>query len=107
MSTSPSTPYPTPRRTFPWAMAGFVVLFLGPSLFGFGIKFGEFIRAFSKDQGGAFAIPPMLNYLLASLGFLCLLGWAGVRGTFHDLEGPKYEMLERERRLDREHGDPT
>ncbi|REK10311.1 MAG: cbb3-type cytochrome oxidase assembly protein CcoS [Planctomycetota bacterium] len=42
----------------------------------------------------------MLNYLLASLGFLFLFGWAVMSGMFHDIERPKYTMLENEARLD-------
>ena len=34
-------------------------------------------------------------YALVAMGFLCLLGWAFVTGQFHDIERPKYEMLER------------
>ena len=42
----------------------------------------------------------MVNYLLASLGFLCLLLWAAVNGMFHDMEKPKRIMLRREMMLD-------
>ena len=41
------------------------------------------------------------KYLLASLGFFCLLMWAALNGMFRDLEQPKYNMLENERELDR------
>jgi nitrogen fixation-related uncharacterized protein len=43
----------------------------------------------------------VVNYLLASLGFFCLLMWAALNGMFRDLEQPKYNMLENERELDR------
>lgn len=73
---------------------------LVPSLFGFGTKFIEFIALYRGDVEGAFAITPILNYLLASLGFLCLFGWAIFTGMFRDIEGPKYTMLENEALLD-------
>ena len=51
---------------------------------------------------GAFALTPVTNYLFASLGFLCLFGWAAANGMFHDIERPKRTMLENEQRLDKE-----
>lgn len=74
---------------------------LVPSLFGFGTKFVEFIALYRGDVEGAFAISPILNYLLASLGFLFLFGWAALGGMFRDIEEPKYTMLENEAQLDR------
>ena len=72
-----------------------------PSLYGFGTKFLEFIALYRGDVEGAFAISPILNYLLASLGFLLLFGWAALGGMFRDIEEPKYTMLENEAQLDR------
>jgi hypothetical protein len=83
-----------------WLKALFVAMILGPSMLGFGMKFIEFIAIFRGDGEGAFAIAPILNYLLASFGFLLLFGWAAANGMFHDIEGPKYTMLVNEDRLD-------
>lgn len=77
-----------------------VVVFLGPSMFGFVTKFIEFFVLFRGEADGVFAITPICNYLLASLGFMCLLGWAALRGMFADIEAPKRTMLEIENRLD-------
>ena len=77
------------------------VLILVPSLWGFGSKFLEFIAIFRGEVDGAFAIAPILNYLLASLGFLLLFLWATANGMFNDIERPKYRLLETEERLDR------
>jgi hypothetical protein len=74
---------------------------LGPSLYGFGTKFLEFIALYRGDVEGAFAITPILNYLLATLGFVCLFAWAALAGMFRDVEGPKWTMLENEALLDR------
>ncbi len=49
---------------------------------------------------GAFAIAPIMNYLLASTGFALLLGWAACNGMFSDIEKPKRTMLETEAALD-------
>lgn len=72
-----------------------------PALFGFAAKFIEFVHTFRDRSDGVFAITPITNYLLASLGFFCLLVWATLNGMFHDIEQPKYNMLEREEQLDR------
>lgn len=77
------------------------VLILIPSGYGFVGKFIELIHVFQGEPGGAFAVAPMMNYLLASLGFFCLLLWAAVRGMFRDIERPKYDMLVHEEALDR------
>lgn len=78
----------------------FAIIILTPSMIGFGMKFYEFIHTFHSDAGGSFAIPPMINYLLASLGFLCMLLWATLNGMFDDLEAPKDIMLQQEKLLD-------
>ncbi|MCE9552307.1 MAG: hypothetical protein K8T91_02890 [Planctomycetes bacterium] len=75
------------------------VLILVPSLLGFGTKFVEFIRLVRGDVDGTFAITPVVNYLLASSGFLCLFIWAALGGMFHDIERPKRTMLQNEDRL--------
>jgi hypothetical protein len=49
---------------------------------------------------GAFALVPILNYLLVTLGFLFLFVWWVMSGAFRDLERPKYNMLENETILD-------
>ena len=66
----------------------------------------EFITLAKGDVDGAFALTPVVNYLLASLGFLCLFGWAACNGMFHDIEQPKRDMLESERQLDELSGKP-
>jgi hypothetical protein len=83
----------------------FALVILIPSMLGFANKFREFIMIFRGDVDGVFAITPIMNYLLASLGFFFLLCWAIAHGMFRDLERPKYTMLENERRLDEEDGE--
>lgn len=76
------------------------VLILIPSLYGFGSKFFEFVHIYRGDVDGEFAITPIVNYLLASTGFFMILMWAIVNGMLHDVERPKYSMLDRENELD-------
>lgn len=76
------------------------VAILVPSMLGFVNKFYEFSTTFRQDPGGVFAITPIANYVLASLGFLMLFFWATANGMFHDIERPKHRMLEIEEQLD-------
>lgn len=77
------------------------VLILIPSLLGFGMKFLELFHVLRGEQSGRFALTPIMNYLFASLGFLCLLIWATYQGMFREMERPKETMLETEDRLNR------
>ncbi len=88
-------------RSIAWTITiVFGVLILIPSMLGFVMKFGELMTLTGDSTDGGFAITPVINYLLASLGFFFLLMWAAVNGMFRDLERPKYLMLENERELD-------
>ena len=78
----------------------FAVLILIPSGYGFIGKFVELVNLFRNEAGGEFAVAPILNYLLASLGFFCMLVWAVLNGMFHDVERPKVALLEHEQLLD-------
>jgi hypothetical protein len=74
------------------------VIILGFCCYGFGRKFIELILLVTEDgeaaQEGIFAVMPLVNYMLASAGFLCLLGWAAMRGMFTEIENPKQTMLD-------------
>lgn len=83
----------------------FAAIVLLPSLWGFSGKFAEFIALYRGDVDGVFAISPILNYLLASLGFFCLFAWAAFQGMFSDIEQPKRTFLETEEMLDRQLAD--
>jgi hypothetical protein len=80
----------------------FALVILVPSLLAFANKFREFLLLSGGDADGVFAITPVVNYLLASLGFFCLFFWAIYRGMFRDIEAPKFTMLDNERKLDEE-----
>ena len=88
-------------RSIAWTITiVFGILILIPSMLGFVMKFGELMTLTGGSTEGGFAITPVINYLLASLGFFFLLVWAAINGMFRDLERPKYLMLENERELD-------
>ncbi|MCA9230263.1 MAG: hypothetical protein KDA57_06405 [Planctomycetales bacterium] len=86
------------------AVALMGVVILGFCAYGFGSKFIEFVRLVLGDEEvatkGMFAVAPLVNYLLASAGFLCLLGWAAAHGMFHNIEQPKQTMLDLNEQLD-------
>jgi len=77
------------------------IVIVVPAAYGFGIRLWEFIKTYSSVDGGGFTIVPILNYLLVSIGFVCLMVWAVANGMFRDVEGPKHTMLKREEQLDR------
>lgn len=85
-----------------WVTIALAVLILIPSMYGFVGKFVEFVHIYRGASGGEFAIAPILNYLLASAGFFCMLLWAAWNGMFRDVERPKIDFLENERLLDRD-----
>lgn len=91
----------TPRGVF-IATAVLGVAILIPSMLGFINKLFEFAHVARGDADGLFALTPIMNYVLASLGFFCLLLWATLQGMFRDIEGPKQVMLAREEQLDRD-----
>ncbi len=78
----------------------FAVIILIPSMYGFTGKFIELVHVYRGAPGGAFAVAPIMNYLLASAGFFCMLLWATRNGMFRDIERAKYAFLEHEKELD-------
>ena len=100
---SPSHPFSAAEvRMHRWRTLAFAVVILVPCFYGFGRKFLELVLLTRGDVDGVFAISPVVNYLLASLGFFFLFCWASVNGMFGDIERPKNAMLETERMLDEE-----
>ena len=85
-----------------WVTAAMAVLILIPSMYGFVGKFVEFVHIYRGAGGGEFAVAPILNYLLASAGFFCMLLWAAWNGMFRDIEKPKVDFLDNEALLDRD-----
>jgi len=77
------------------------VFILIPACYGFGRKFVELLSLVG-DEEGSFAVMPVVNYLLASLGFAMLFLWAMLHGMFRDIEAPKQTMLDNEALLDAE-----
>jgi hypothetical protein len=93
---------PRDARRRMWLTAIMGVLILIPSMYGFTGKFIEFVHIYRGEPGGEFAVAPILNYLLASAGFFCMLMWAAWNGMFRDVEKPKFDFLDNEDALDRE-----
>ena len=77
-----------------------VSFFLVPAGVGFTVKYLDLLILFGSGEEGAFAIVPIMNYLLSSLGFFMLFFWAVRHGMFVEIEQAKHKMLETERELD-------
>ena len=94
---------PRNRRDVPrelrWLLIGMCAAVVCGGL-GFIYKLAQFYRETQTEEVAAFAFP-VLIYLTMALGFACLLFWAASRGMFHDIEAPKYRMLEREEDYER------
>jgi nitrogen fixation-related uncharacterized protein len=58
-------------------------------------KLFSFMKTIKREEMDGFAFDPIMIYALVAMGFLTLLVWAYLTGQFRDIEGPKYEMLER------------
>ncbi len=95
------------NRRQAWITGLMAVLILIPSFYGFAGKFYEFVQIYRGAAGGEFAVAPIMNYLLASAGFFCMLLWAAWNGMFRDVERPKIDFLENERLLDAESRGPA
>lgn len=93
------TPAPKRQRALKWLIICLVIL--GPCLVTFGGKLQMLIAVFRGQAEWAFAVTPVVNYILASTGFLLLFIWAVLNGMFRSLEEPKLLMLTTERMLDR------
>ena len=98
-----------PKALIPRPNRWTVIIIAGVILVGCGVaavaKFIELVVMVTGDEetasAGAFTVTPVVNYLLASLGFLCLFCWATLGGMFRDVEEPKMTMLELEEQLER------
>lgn len=98
-TTSIKSAAPTTRRRR-WLGILLAVVILTPSMLGFSAKFIELVHVFQGEPSGLFAIAPIMNYLLASCGFLMMFAWAAANGMFRNIEQPKVTMLETEAMLD-------
>ena len=85
-----------------WLTWLFAALVLIPTILGFANKFLDLILVVQGDEEGAFAITPIMNYLLATAGFLCLLLWTAAQGAFRDLDAPSRTMFENEQRFQKQ-----
>ena len=83
-----------------WLTWFFSALVLIPTILGFANKFLDLVLAVHGDEVGAFAITPIVYYLFATAGFLCLLTWTALQGAFQNLDAPSHTMFENEQRLD-------
>lgn len=91
-----------PKYRTHWLTWFFSALVLIPTILGFANKFLDLVLVVQGDSEGAFAVTPIVNYLLATAGFLCLLIWTATQGAFQNLDAPSHTMFENEQRLDQQ-----
>jgi hypothetical protein len=79
-----------------------IVFLLGTAVAGAGFvyKLREFFWGLSGTPGFEFAGIHLVTYGLVAGGFLALLLVTFLRGNLANIEAPKYELLESERRYD-------
>ena len=85
-----------------WAVWIFAAIILIPTILGFANKFLDLMLVVQGDEEGAFAVTPIVNYLFATAGFLCLLFWTASQGAFENLDAPSRTMFENEQKFDRQ-----
>lgn len=88
-----------PSKTPMWVMV-FLVGTIVLAGVGFMFKLVEFVAAWVESDGTDFAIVPVATYLAVAGGYLCFFAWAFRKGMFHDIEAPKYRMLEMQDEID-------
>jgi hypothetical protein len=93
-----ATPRPLTKSVGGWLLFAAILI---PACLGFSMKFKELLLLSGNDDG-AFAVMPVVSYLVTTVGFFFLLIYATLSGMFRNIEGPKYKMLETERELDEE-----
>jgi len=81
-------------------VVGMGVFILIPGGIGFGEKLYQFFHVLRVSDEGRFALLPIATYILVSLGFVLIMVWGSLKGMLSDVEGPKYQMLEREEELE-------
>lgn len=82
-----------------WVL-GFFLVAIGVSGVGFSVKIFEFADDLADQKGLQFAGAHLLTYACVATGFLSLLAYGFLKGHFRDIEEPKYDLLEKERRYD-------
>ena len=98
--TTASRDEPKPRSHRSWLIFfGFIIAMAAVA---FGFKFYEFFVDLASQEGFRFAGAHLATYLLVAGGFFLLLIYAFLHGHFHDIEQPKFDILDKERQRDRD-----
>ena len=83
-------------------LAVFLIIVATAGALFFIYKIYEFFQDMVDEAGIHFAGPHLVTYFFVALGFFLILAYAFLKGHFSEIEKPKYDMLEREERYDRE-----
>ena len=80
---------------------GFAVAVLVIAGLGFAYKMTEFAATIVKDDVEGFGAVAVGMYLIGMLPIVFLTLWAVLTGRFHDVERPKFRLLELDREIER------
>jgi len=86
------------RTVIVFALAVGVMVVAGGA---FVAKMFEFAMTMAGDEVVGFGAVAVTTYLMGMLPLLLLMLWAVTTGRFHDIEGPKFRMLELDREIER------
>lgn len=97
-----ATPTEKRRRTAAQrvVLVFFALLMVAGGL-GFCVKIHNFLQDWLDGNGINFGGSHLVSYGLTAAGYALLLTFAFLKGHFADIERPKYDLIEREDRLDR------
>jgi len=95
-----------PRHRSAWsvrqiAVIVFAVVVLCVAGLGFAYKMTEFAMTIVKDDVEGFGAVAVAVYLTGMVPIVLLTLWAVFTGKFHDIERPKFRMLELDREIER------
>ncbi len=95
------------KRKFLWIFSVVMLVIAGIA---FVLKLIEFFQTLSDPSNkiledgivnqNAFAVMPLVTYLLVASGFGCLLIWSYLSGHYKDVEYAKYRMLDFQNEFD-------
>jgi len=101
ITTPESTEVQAPEKVLTWVhWFFFTFVFSAGTLFFY--KVYTMLATVHQHELVGFAFDPLIVYACVAMGFFCMLVWAYLSGQFRDVEQPKYEMLERWERQEKQ-----
>jgi hypothetical protein len=80
---------------------GFAIAVMVIAGLGFVYKMTEFVVTITRDDIEGFGAVAVATYLIGMLPIVFLTLWGVLTGRFHDIERPKFRLLELDREIER------